>query len=312
MWVVALVLALPAVALTVARLSGSEQRVAVQAQAFAPLAILLYAGLVLLLVAVSARAGSRALPVAAAVAAAVLLAVHAAWVAPMLRAEAAPTGGTVTVMTANLLHGRADMTAVLATARADDVDLLALEEATPAALARLEAAGVAATFPYRSGEWGTVVLARTPLADEMPIPGVEDSLAVTWEGRRIFAVHPAYPRRTADWRAQLAALALEAADQRPALLLGDFNATRDHQPFRRLLGTGYRDAAEQAGSGWQPTWPVRGTARPWGLPLPPSVAIDHVLVGHGLVATSTRTVVVGNTDHKALVATLAVEGRPGS
>src|SRR4051794_29563358 len=185
-WVLALVIALPAVALTVARLSGSEQRAAVQAQAFAPLAILLYAGLVLLLVAVSARAGSRGLPVAAAVAAAVLLAVHAAWVAPMLRAEAAPTGGTVTVMTANLLHGGADMTAVLATARADDVDLLALEEATPAALARLEAAGVAETFPYRSGEWGTVVLARTPLADEDPIPGVEDSLAVTWEGRRIF------------------------------------------------------------------------------------------------------------------------------
>src|SRR4051794_28777340 len=95
-WVVALVLALPAVALTVARLSGSEQRVAVQAQAFAPLAIVLYAGLVLLLVAVAARAGSRALPVAAAVAAAVLLAVHAAWVAPMLRAEAAPTGGAAT------------------------------------------------------------------------------------------------------------------------------------------------------------------------------------------------------------------------
>jgi endonuclease/exonuclease/phosphatase family metal-dependent hydrolase len=106
-------------------------------------------------------------------------------------------------------------------------------------------------------------------------------------------------------------VAVLARTERPEFMLGDFNATVDQRPFRRILEAGYRDAAEQAGSGWQPTWPVRGTARPFGLPLPPSVAIDHVLVGDGLVATSTETVVVGGTDHKSLLATLTA-GSPGS
>jgi endonuclease/exonuclease/phosphatase family metal-dependent hydrolase len=304
-WVLGVVLALPAVTLTLARLSGSERQTAVQVQAFAPLAVPLYAGLVVLLVAVGVSSGVRLVPVAAAVAAALLLAVHVAWVAPLMRAEAAPAGGRLTVMTSNLRIGRADMEAVLAAARENDVDLLALEEVRPAALRRLDAAGVSEVFPYRIGEsTGTVVLSRTPLTAATRILGGNDSWAVTWRGRRVFAVHPAYPRRNAAWRGELSALAVLAARDRPALMLGDFNATQDHRPFRVILRAGYRDAAEQAGSGWQPTWPVRGTARPFGLPLPPSVAIDHVLLGDGLVATSTRTVVVGGTDHKSLVATL--------
>jgi endonuclease/exonuclease/phosphatase family metal-dependent hydrolase len=315
-WALVVVLALPAVVLTVARVSGSERQVAVQAQAFAPLAIPLYAVVVLLLVVAAARSADRVLPLAAAVVAAGLLAVHVTWVAPLLRAEAAPAGETVTVMTSNLLRGRADMAAVLAAARERGVDLLALEEVTPAALRRLEHAGVADTFPYRAGDPdGTIVFARTPLADAVPIgPGTDPgtkSWSVTWRGLRVFAVHPAYPRRNAAWRSELAALAARAAADRRQVMLGDFNATFDHRPLRPILGTGYRDAAEQAGSGWQPTWPVRGTARPFGVPLPPSVAIDHVLVGDGLVATSTETVVVGGTDHKSLLATLTA-GSAGS
>jgi endonuclease/exonuclease/phosphatase (EEP) superfamily protein YafD len=312
-WGLALVLALPAVTLTIARVSGSERQAAVQVQAFAPLAIPLYAGLVLLLVVAAARAGGRVLPVAAVLVAAALLSLHATWVAPLLRADAAPDGETVTVMTSNLLRGHADMGAVLAAARSHHVDLLALEEVRPRALARLEAAGVAETFPYRAGSpGGTMVLARTPLTDAAPIGPGPNSWSVTWQGRRVLALHTAYPRRNAAWRSDLAALADRARADPPDLMLGDLNATRDHRPFRELLATGYRDAAEQAGSGWQPTWPVRGTSHPWGVLLPPSVAIDHVLVGRGLVATSTRTVVVGGTDHKALLATLVVDRRPGS
>lgn len=313
MWVLALVLAVPAATLTLARASGSQQRTVVQLQAFAPLALPLYAGLVLLLVVAAVRAQARTVPLAAAVVAAVLLAVHAAWVAPLLRAEAAPSGETLTVMTSNLLRGRADMDVVLATARAHHVDLLALEEVRPRALARLEAAGVATTFPYRAGAPGdTMVLAREPLTDVVPIGPGPNSWAVTWRGLRVFALHPAYPRRNAAWRADLAALAARARAERPDLMLGDLNATRDHRPFRDILAAGYRDAAEQAGSGWQPTWPVRGTTHAFGVPLPPSVAIDHVLVGDGLVATSTRTTVVGDTDHKALLASVVVTRSPGS
>jgi endonuclease/exonuclease/phosphatase family metal-dependent hydrolase len=306
-WLLIVLLALPAVTLTVARLSGSERVTAIQAQAFTPLAVPLYAGLVLLLVVVPVRSEHRALPAVAAVVAAVLLAVHVSWVAPSLRAEAAPAGERITVMSSNLLVGAADMDAVLAAAREHGVDLLALQEVTPAALARLDAAGVTETFPYRAGSpEGTMVLAREPLTDVGSLGAVKDSWAVTWHGLRVFAVHPAYPRLPVAWHEQLAEIAAHARTDHPDLLLGDFNATSDHRPFRAILAAGYRDAAEQAGSGWQPTWPVRGTARPFGVPLPPSVAIDHVLVGSHLVATSTGTVVVGGTDHKSLVATVVV------
>ena len=311
-WTLVVLLSVPAVVLTIARISGSERQVAVQAQAFAPLAIPLYAGVVLLLV-VAFLASERRVPAAAAAVLAVALgALHVSWVAPLLRAEAAPPGDRVTVMTSNLLRGGADVDAVLAVARAADVELLALEEVTPAALERLDAAGVAEQFPYVVGDGsGTVAFARTPLTDATRILGGNNSWAFTWQGRRVFAVHPAYPRRNTAWRGELSAIAVLAERERPEIMLGDFNATLDHRPFRTILGTGYRDAAEQAGSGWQPTWPVRGTAHPFGVPLPPSVAIDHVLVGDGLVATSTRTVVVGGTDHKSLLATLA-DGSAGS
>jgi endonuclease/exonuclease/phosphatase family metal-dependent hydrolase len=306
-WVLIVLLAVPAVAITAARLSGSERVTAVQVQAFTPFAVPLYAGLVLLLVVALARSEHRALPAAAAVVAAVLLAAHVSWVAPSLRAEAAPAGERVTVMSSNLLVGGADMDAVLAVARERHVDLIALQETTPAALARLDAAGVAETFPHRAGSPdGTMVLARQPLTDAVAIDGVKDSWAMTWHGLRIFAVHPAYPRLPAAWHSQLTAIAARARVEHPDLMLGDFNATVDHRPFRTILDAGFRDAAEQSGAGWQPTWPVRGTARPFGVPLPPSVAIDHVLVGRGLVATSTETTVVGGTDHKSLVATVVV------
>ena len=45
------------------------------------------------------------------------------------------------------------------------------------------------------------------------------------------------------------------------LLVGDFNATLDHAALRRLLDTGYRDAASVVGQGMTPTcWPIRASA----------------------------------------------------
>ena len=56
------------------------------------------------------------------------------------------------------------------------------------------------------------------------------------------------------------------------ILAGDFNATLDHALLRRLLATGYVDAADRAGEGLVGTWgPYDGDR------IPP-VVIDHVLV----------------------------------
>ena len=86
----------------------------------------------------------------------------------------------------------------------------------------------------------------------------------------------------------------------PTVMAGDFNATLDHAPLRKVLGTGLRDAAEQAGSGWQPTWPTKWR-KDW---LRPVLSLDHVLASSGLRAVRTRAVDVPRTDHRALVVEL--------
>ena len=72
-----------------------------------------------------------------------------------------------------------------------------------------------------------------------------------------------------------------------------------------MLRDGMEDAARDANSGWQPTWPspekvhVKGIPTPFGL-----FAIDHVLMSPEFSATSTSTRVVRDSDHRALVAGL--------
>ena len=42
-----------------------------------------------------------------------------------------------------------------------------------------------------------------------------------------------------------------------------------------------------------------------GVPIPPLMALDHVLVRGPLHATDTQTVSIAGTDHRALIATLS-------
>jgi endonuclease/exonuclease/phosphatase (EEP) superfamily protein YafD len=81
--------------------------------------------------------------------------------------------------------------------------------------------------------------------------------------------------------------------------MGDLNATLDHHELRRLISTGYEDAAGEAGSGLHPTWP-RGGRRL----LPLSVTIDHVLADARCGVGTVRAFDVPGTDHRALLAEL--------
>jgi len=87
------------------------------------------------------------------------------------------------------------------------------------------------------------------------------------------------------------------------LIVGDMNATPDHDVMRRLDDAGYRDAGEVSNEGWQPTWPANHVGI---LPsLPPLVRIDHVLIADSMASLGTKTVDIDGTDHLALVATVA-------
>jgi endonuclease/exonuclease/phosphatase family metal-dependent hydrolase len=157
------------------------------------------------------------------------------------------------------------------------------------------------------------------------------------------SVHPAAPYALGvldDWRADLAAQPAAAQpgpvqdgpvqdgsiqdgpvrDGPIRVLAGDFNATLDHALLRRLLATGYRDAAATVGAGLAGTWPA--CARSWGSlrsflagrvdalpcrPVPP-VVIDHVLADRrvGIVAVSVHR--LPGSDHRAVLAVLSLPG----
>lgn len=124
----------------------------------------------------------------------------------------------------------------------------------------------------------------------------------------LIAVHPHPPTSDArPWRADHAVVrrAAAAADG-PVVIAGDFNATVDHEPMRELQGRGFVDAAEQAKSGWQPTWPAADEMSLLGIPVPSILAIDHVLLTDELVASDTESVTIQGTDHRALLVELAM------
>ena len=122
---------------------------------------------------------------------------------------------------------------------------------------------------------------------------------------RLLAVHAAYPLEQPEpWLTDLESIRARTAaavDQGPTLVVGDFNATHDHAPLRAVLDSGVRDAAEQAGSGWQPTWPTTRHGQEW---LSPLLTIDHVLTSPHFVAVRTESFEIPRTDHLTLIARL--------
>ena len=256
-------------------------------------------------------AGRRTWLVVCAVLAAAGLVVQGWAVAPLL-SGGEPASTDLTVMSSNLEFGRGEGATVTRVVAEKDVDVLVLVEVTPAALRGLLAAGLDDLLPHRAGAAevgasGTMVFSRFPLESPQPLDLGNGGLEVDVEAAepfRLLAVHPAQPVGWADtWLDDMATLrerAAAATAHGPTVVAGDFNATRDHLPFRHVLDTGVRDAAEEAGSGWQPSWPSRGS---WGW-LPPLLMIDHVLTGEHYRAMSTSAVPVQGSDHLALVARL--------
>jgi endonuclease/exonuclease/phosphatase (EEP) superfamily protein YafD len=152
-----------------------------------------------------------------------------------------------------------------------------------------------------------MVFSRDRLRDARAIALGNGGIAVDVRAPRPFrllAVHTSQPVAAAtSWHDDLSEVKRQAAaavGAGPTMVVGDFNATRDHPAFRKILGLGLHDAAEQADAGWQPTWPTASRARY----LRPVITIDHVLVTRDFAGVRTRTVDVEGTDHHALVAEL--------
>jgi len=313
-------LLLPALGLTVLRLLGPDQGLLVRLTSFAPLAVALYAGALLVAVPrwLRRRHDGRGagLPVLLALAG---LGLHGWWLAPhWTGASPAPDNAaySVEVMSVNLLKGGGDASQVMRAAAEHRVDVLVLQEVSPGTLRELERLGLSEAYPHRVGKpaddpSGTMVFATAPLKDVTRLETEFGTWAMTVQlpsgPLRLLAVHPRPPLGGAvAWADELETIREAVAGERDVdLVVGDLNASADHAPFRRILEEGdLRDAAETANAGWLPTWPSEWRYRVGPVPLPMLVAIDHVLVGDRLWAEDVTEVRVDGSDHRGLVAHL--------
>lgn len=308
-------LLVPAVVLTALRPADVAWGPAVRATSFVPYALPLYAAA--LVVAgirhVRWRTRLRLVPAVLALAG---LALHGWWLAPYwLGANPPPArdADPVVVVTSNLSRGEGDALGLVELVSHEDADLLVVNEVSPGALRELRSGGLEEVLPYSIGQpdpedatVGTMVFSRLPLSE----PRRLDTRPGSWKvdvggpgGLTLVAAHPSTPLSVADWRRDHRTIRRAAVRAGADLVVGDLNATLDHAPLRRLVAAGFRDAVELANEGFQPTWPANGLG-PLGF-LPPLVQIDHVLLGSDLAALSARTVALGGTDHRAVVAVLA-------
>ncbi|ONH36357.1 endonuclease/exonuclease/phosphatase family protein [Protofrankia sp. BMG5.30] len=244
---------------------------------------------------------------------------HLAFTVPELwpgRPEAVPAGAAkVRIMTSNLLYTNGDAGRLGAQITRARPDIVVLEEATPLTLDAVTKSGVLDGYAYREAHprpdpFGVAVFSRFPLVQaELPMVADLPSLRMTvrvdaTRQFRLFAVHTVSPTSrdyAARWRRQLDALRAEAAlSPVPVVFAGDFNATRDHRPFARLLDERLRDAHDVAGAGWTPTWNANHLA------LPPLLRIDHVLASPQFAVTGYQVGDKIGSDHKPLVVDLAL------
>jgi endonuclease/exonuclease/phosphatase (EEP) superfamily protein YafD len=248
-----------------------------------------------------------------------LAVVLVAAVAPRAFPDPRPVGvgREVTVMSANLLVGKAEAEAVVAAVKANHVDVLVVQELTPAMVRDFDRAGLDDVLPHRHfldepGGSGSGIASRYRLSPRtltppstlrqagalVDLPGDDDL--------EIVSVHPLPPVVDAgpeSWQRDLAGLPERELDEPVRVLAGDFNATLDHVGLRRLLNSGYVDAADEVGAGLHPTWPSGGAL--W----PPPVAIDHVLVDARCPVDTFTVVDVPGSDHRGVISRFVVPAR---
>jgi len=229
---------------------------------------------------------------------------------------AAPPTLSLRLLTINARGGAADPAAILRILQSHNVDVLAVQELTPKMVSRLAAAGLEQLLPFshldpRPRSPGTGLWARWPLTPLPPVPGLTAAAPrarIDPLGGRpvtLTAVHSHAPMRGhADtWQRELALIrqTLAAVDG-PQVVAGDFNASRDHRPFRDLLAAGFRDCADSSPRRSWPgfTWPAAGRI---GRMLP-VMRLDHVLVSRTATVRMARAIRVPRTDHHGVLAAI--------
>lgn len=222
-----------------------------------------------------------------------------------------PETDPFTVLSANVMIGRADIESLMRTVNEVKPDLIALQEVTPEFMQKLLAVGLGDVYPsfIDHSDWGSAgyaTFARTTLT-ELKGSGLKVAEPVAghayWPEMRVAGtklllrnVHPQppiMPSATRRWRDALGAI--PGSGNRQRVVIGDFNATLDHRDFRALLGRGYTDVGSATGHGLESTWRAGLLRR---------LVIDHVLVPPSVGIESYKVIDLADSDHDAIAATL--------
>lgn len=243
--------------------------------------------------------------------AALLLVLQVVWIAPQFVANPRPvTTRPFTLISLNMKLGGADIEQIRR--EADRADIVVLVEVTPAAYPAVRSAFadrlrfVVPQMQPQDGAAESMILSRYPLEDPQRLPATSPQWAATAAVPGIgpiavLAAHPCNPLCGKGlWNTEHQALlaAAERLDGRPEVIAGDFNATDDQLPMRRMAQHGFVSGADIVGAGWLPTYPANSV-------VPPLIEIDHVLVDRRLTVTSLHTFRVDDTDHLGLITRIA-------
>jgi endonuclease/exonuclease/phosphatase (EEP) superfamily protein YafD len=216
------------------------------------------------------------------------------------------SGPPLRVLTANMHFGTGSATALVELVRSTRADVLSVQELTPGLVQRLDAAGLGELMPHyvlsaEDGAGGTGLYGRDPLSETVRPATVAALASARTGGVEVIAVHtqPPVRRRVGMWDRDLRSLPAASPDGTVRIMAGDFNATLDHAELRRLIDTGYEDAAATVGAGLRPTWPR-------GRRIPPPVTIDHVLADERCGVREVSVHTIPGTDHRAVFAELVL------
>jgi endonuclease/exonuclease/phosphatase (EEP) superfamily protein YafD len=195
-------------------------------------------------------------------------------------------------------------------------ELVTMEEATVYNVGKLRKTGALAGLPHHfeiSVGKSFFIASKYPLSNDHTVifdrlPLIAETVVHLPSGpQALWMVHTTapYPVSFAMWKGQLATVAklLRARGPHNLLVVGDFNATWGNKGFHAILDSGLTDGAAARGRPFDMTWSQTKH------PLPPLVRIDHVLTGPGVAVTSIHSDVGVGSDHRDLLATVAVRRR---
>ncbi|MEO8538896.1 MAG: endonuclease/exonuclease/phosphatase family protein [bacterium] len=246
---------------------------------------------------------------------------HLAWVLPDYRpaqpipaeALAAPH---IRLMTANVYFENPDYAGIAAEIADVDPDVLFLQEFGPRMDLALRDSGVAIRYPYvkiayENAYFGTALYSKFPLDDVTVVeaggrPYIRATIQIEGQNVVLYDLHPTSPGLGATianhWNDGWTAITDAFRDETGLVIAaGDFNLDQHHRWYREIKKTGLISAHEERGRGNATTWPKDRKLRP--------IRIDQVFHSQGIVCLSIREGRGEGSDHRPVIADLAILGR---